>query len=431
MTAEIAIMNREAIALASDSAVTREVDRKIFTSANKLFALSKYHPIGIMVYDSAFFMGIPWETIIKVYRSQLGKKSFNTLKEHASDFLEFMNNNSQLLPSSIQDEHVTSCVYEYFNNVKKDISKTIGSQINKTGKITKKETSQIISQEIKKQHDRWQKLPMLTCIPETHIEDVLSRYENIITPAIEEVFEKSISAEDSQYLLQIAASLFSKGFRKKGTSGIVIAGFGSQDSFPALESFGLDGIANNRLKYVEHLSSRIKSNNNAVIVPFAQKEMVATFLEGIDPGLQKYLEDLLQGICDTYPGIIVDNIEKLSDTERNQLKTELKNSSDKLFKDYQTKLKDHKQKKYVSPVINVVAMLPKDELAAMAETLVSLTAFKRTVTPERETVGGPIDVAVISKGDGFIWVKRKHYFKPELNPQFFANYYEEVLDEKE
>ena len=35
----------------------------------------------------------------------------------------------------------------------------------------------------------------------------------------------------------------------------------------------------------------------------------------------------------------------------------------------------------------------------------------------------PIDVAVISKGDGFIWIKRKHYFNPALNHQFFANYY--------
>ena len=68
-------------------------------------------------------------------------------------------------------------------------------------------------------------------------------------------------------------------------------------------------------------------------------------------------------------------------------------------------------------------MLPKDELAAMAESLVNLTVFKRKVSKTVETVGGPIDVAVISKGDGFIWVKRKHYFEAELNQHFFANYY--------
>jgi hypothetical protein len=50
MTAEIVIMNKQAIALASDSAVTmtHEMGEKIKTSANKLFALSKYHPIGAL-----------------------------------------------------------------------------------------------------------------------------------------------------------------------------------------------------------------------------------------------------------------------------------------------------------------------------------------------------------------------------------------------
>lgn len=61
MTAEIVIMNKEAIALASDSAVTMsgESGQKVFTSANKLFALSKYHPVGIMIYGGAIFMGVP------------------------------------------------------------------------------------------------------------------------------------------------------------------------------------------------------------------------------------------------------------------------------------------------------------------------------------------------------------------------------------
>ena len=64
-----------------------------------------------------------------------------------------------------------------------------------------------------------------------------------------------------------------------------------------------------------------------------------------------------------------------------------------------------------------------DELAAMAESLVTLTSFKRRISMEKETVGGPVDVAVISKGDGFIWIKRKHYFDPRLNPGFIAKYY--------
>jgi hypothetical protein len=74
------------------------------------------------------------------------------------------------------------------------------------------------------------------------------------------------------------------------------------------------------------------------------------------------------------------------------------------------------------PIVEIVNHLPKEELADMAEALVNLTSFKRHVTHHAETVGGPIDVATISRGDGFIWIKRKHYFTPDLNPHFIANY---------
>ncbi len=75
------------------------------------------------------------------------------------------------------------------------------------------------------------------------------------------------------------------------------------------------------------------------------------------------------------------------------------------------------------PILNTIEGLPLDELASMADSLVNLTSFKRRVTLVPETVGGPVDVAVISKGDGFIWIKRTRYFDPEKKPHFFKNYY--------
>lgn len=56
MTSEIAIMNKRAIALATDSAVTIGKKDKIHNNTTKLFMLSQYHPVGIMVYGSSEFM---------------------------------------------------------------------------------------------------------------------------------------------------------------------------------------------------------------------------------------------------------------------------------------------------------------------------------------------------------------------------------------
>jgi hypothetical protein len=94
MTAEIAIMNKEAVALAADSAVTVRQDKgtKIF-STNKIFTLSNFRPIGVMVFGLSSFMDIPWETIIKSYRHQLQNKKFDTLEEYGQDFIMFLENN--------------------------------------------------------------------------------------------------------------------------------------------------------------------------------------------------------------------------------------------------------------------------------------------------------------------------------------------------
>jgi hypothetical protein len=63
--------------------------------------------------------------------------------------------------------------------------------------------------------------------------------------------------------------------------------------------------------------------------------------------------------------------------------------------------------------MNAVAALPRQDLAKMAEALVNLTAFlMRMCADKEETVVEPIDVALLSKGDGFIWVKRKHFICP-------------------
>src|SRR5690606_28277893 len=42
--------------------------------------------------------------------------------------------------------------------------------------------------------------------------------------------------------------------------------------------------------------------------------------------------------------------------------------------------------------------------------------------PEQVAQHGPES----AKGDGLVWVKRKHYFPRELNQHFFANYFREL-----
>lgn len=48
MTAIVAVLNKHAVAIAADSAVTMGDTHKVVNSANKIFTLSKYHPVAVM-----------------------------------------------------------------------------------------------------------------------------------------------------------------------------------------------------------------------------------------------------------------------------------------------------------------------------------------------------------------------------------------------
>jgi hypothetical protein len=65
-----------------------------------------------------------------------------------------------------------------------------------------------------------------------------------------------------------------------------------------------------------------------------------------------------------------------------------------------------------------VGFLPVDELGNLAETMIMLESLKEKVTNASQSVGGAVDVAVITKVEGLVWVKRKHYFSCDMNPRF-------------
>jgi hypothetical protein len=252
----------------------------------------------------------------------------------------------------------------------------------------------------------------------------------LIERARKELFGKlPLTHAASERLFRIGAKLFFKLpaiASSASTSGVVIAGFGTNDVFPRLRSFYFDRVIEGHLKYKESASVDVRFETGAAVVPFAQDEMVRTFMEGVDPSYQGAISSDLSAILSRYSKTVLTDTEGLSRQGRRSLRSKLQRISSDLIERYRKELEKYRHEKHVNPIIRIVAVLPKDELAAMAESLVNLTSFKRKVSLEAETVAGPIDVAVISKGDGFIWIKRKHYFEPRLNPQFFAKYHQEM-----
>ena len=438
MTAEIAIMNREAVALAADSAVTISQGGapKIFASSNKLFALSRRHPVGVMVYGNASFMEVPWETVIKLYRARLGDTAYATIEEYVEGFISFLQNEPSLAPEVSQEMHVRYVLTAYYGRMLQEIETEFNTEFKK--KIQEEvvpppeEAPRLFLEAAQRiitwHYQHWKNAKYANTMGAADADGLRKQYRQIIRQAKESAFGSLLTPTTSRQLTRLAGWMLSKYADlpfSLGEAGIVIAGFGEEQIFPSIQSFVTSGIVGGRLKYQhdEGKSKDITVGVGARIIPFAQDEMVRSFMEGIEPD---YWIDILHAVSrllEEYPITLVDSIRGVSDQERERLKHGVTKVSQDVFQAFSEEFDSIKATRYIDPVVSTIVNMPKSELPAVAEALVNLQSFKRRVSREQETVGGPIDVMLISKGDGLIWIQRKHYFDPAFNPQYFQAAY--------
>ena len=203
-------------------------------------------------------------------------------------------------------------------------------------------------------------------------------------------------------------------------TGLVFVGFGNSQIFPSLISANIHFGVQNRLKYYETDSVSVTHNMTSAIRPFAQTDAMNTILRGIAPNLDNIYAENTKQYLEKYNQKLIGIIEPTFPDLANAI-----NGIDveEQMKEFTDKIQEAKRVNYINPLMDAVSSLSKEDLAEMAESLVYLTYLQKKITFAAEDVGGAVDVAVLSKGDGFIWIKRKHYFKPELNKFFFENYF--------
>lgn len=441
MTAEIIVINKGAIALAADSAVTFYSNNEYkIKNANKLFTLSKYQPVGLMVYGNAEFMGTPWEIIIKQFRETLGIIEKDSFEEYVQLFLKFLTDYEKMIPERQMNVFLNQRVINYYSMMLQLILERIHTEINskcniQKGRtfITSSEIKQIILETINSHLDLWSKSKDSASVKMDFQEKFFNTYNDAIDEQIDICFEKlPLTKPNRIKLKKIASLLFTKEMLPGDKSGIVIAGYGKNDIYPTFHQLELHGVLQGNLQYIVKEIGSILTNGDAGVIAFAQKEEVETFMSGISPIYDSILRSFITRITEEMPNVIFDRLESMINPGQiEKARAEIESIKGVKIARYLDVLDDYRNENYVQPILRIVTMLPKDELAVMAETLVSLTSFKKKVTVGAESVGGPIDVAVISKGDGFVWIKRKHYFAAELNPQFFNNYNRRVDNGKE
>ena len=432
-------MNLEGVALAADSAVTTNLrgSQKIFSSQNKLFELSDVAPVGVLFYGNASFMSIPWETLIKEYRKRRGRKTFDHLNDYVDDFCEFLAGHiSGFITSDHQDTFIKALVRHIYSAIRNDIQNRVNEELANT--LMDNPPSQEHLEEVfhkvtvetaGEYHERAERAPPVEGMPTDPVANFWENRHEELKEIRHEVFRHELPQESVKKLDDIAGMVVGKMLddileEPSGmNTGIVIAGFGENDFFPAYSEIIIEGLTGEILKKRSGRNGESGPDNEAIIVAFAQDEMIHQFMEGIAPVYLWYLHQSVISHLNEYSERLLASLERYSEEEKAAIHESIKNVHPVIADLFLKQLQEVADLYSADEILDVVTTLPKNELAEMAEALVSLTSLKRKISLQDETVGGPTDVAVITKGDGLIWVKRKNYFPAALNHAYFAREY--------
>lgn len=410
MTAEVAILNRSAIAMAADSAVTigagsKNGKQRVWKATNKLFSLSPENDIGIMIFGTGDYCGVPWETLIKLFSQQKNQR-YGTVEKCKKDFVDFVKSFPTPDPD-IDELNTYALLLDFVQRLIKEAEQ---------GR-TKTESKKLVEGAIARYKKYFEgSADKVSDIP-------LSKFSASYKDLIVDSFCQDVEFSPSQTLCNRIISVCHELFKRKTPSGyqtgLVFGGFGQDEIFPCMSSIIVDGKSAFGVRWWD-LSKPIDmdrwKDGLAYIMPFAQHDIAQLFIEGIEDSYLRFMETTILGALGKKSEDVVKSYVPSADKT---VELELQRKEDKAaLKSIMEDFDDLRRKSIVDPMLSVVQNLPKEEMAAMAESLVEITSLRRRMDSEVESVAGPVDVVVISKGDGLIWMKRKHYFDVDLNSDF-------------
>ena len=362
---------------------------------------------------------MPWETLIKDYRQKIGDTSFGSMDGYIDSFWNYLK--SDVIPrwTDIQKSNLLSFARGFYNQIFDEAKTEIGGTIDPANQAPFFAALDVKMDLYRTVYSAKSSCEELIDYTETDIYAYIpAQIDSLLNP-LQQMNGCPQDIRD-KFLSSMLAILKANENTYTSFTGLIFWGFGENDFFPSYYEYNISIAFDGRLKYFLVKSAETEQCG-AAIASFAQTDMAITLMRGIAPDLSEE--------CYKFYGKSIDEFKtelsaQLQAASAPQALLDIINAIDVTNKaqKYRDGIEDFIKINHTDKLLEAIGYLSKEDLADIAENMVSMTYLNRRFTSQEESVGGPVDVAVITKGDGFVWIKRKHYFDASINQQFFERY---------
>jgi hypothetical protein len=375
-----------------------------------------------MIYNNAEIMSTPWETVISLYREQAKGRALDSVSTYAEDFMEFLSGNPDLFPAEHQDTEFFKVVAVVYTVLAEEFDYQVQKFQQAHAGGLRDHISSIFEFVVGEMHADYQRCPDdsprgdLPCFPKGMAEQVRRRYGGEIDQLIQSLTGSlknehpalAVSEETKTRLREIAVFAVVKDAFFEHYTGVVFAGFGAKEKFPSMRSYLCSSVVLGILKRKRDRQADIGADSGPVFQPFAQDRMIRTFLTGMDQYLRMFVYSETLKLSRGLVADIVGRTPNLNDAQKTAIFRDYSNNNlAAAVNEFFRSVDNYQYAVHTRPILRAINSLPKKELGETAASLIKLNSFQQKVMHSVETVGGPIDVAVITRNGGLEWKREK------------------------
>lgn len=401
MTSQLILLNGFGVALASDSAMTLG-NKRTYETAEKVIPLPAPHRIAVLHSGSVTIHGMPYSVLVNEWANTLGTTPLRTVALYRHNFLSWLNDN--------HDWVTPGRATEDFMYQLKDIYHIIWKKIKDSVDV---DAPELVQQErclsiFTEYTDTYSSFTSLTHSEDDWTTKAYAIIQTEVTDSQNYWFDDIPMNEEINNQINTFTRLYLERGHFLNRAGLAFAGFGEKQLLPSYANVNIGGIMNESLLY-EHdgeLSAEPGESGYFGICPIGQKDSIDLVLKGLDYRLVGIATDA-----------VVKSFFQPSDGTNNQPENEKTEAepevevdpefSQKIYTAIEESFEMWSENKYVRGLRSAIASLPVASLATVARSLIEVQSLSQTITGEMGTVGGPIDVATISREHGFQWVRHK------------------------
>jgi len=402
LTAQMVILNKFCVGLSSDSSVTlvgKDGPKRTFPTAEKITSLPSPHSIAVLHSGSTEFLGIPYSVLLVEWIRTIPPEPLPTVTSYRDHLNAWILQQKHLFPAEMQDGYFGWMVRDFFLAVRRNLLQRCEELGVVKDDWSSPRATEAIDSVIEEALNLLGSCAELDGWEDVDVNGILDKHRSLVDEAREWVFDDTPrSSAGDEGLDQVVKALLPvfEDFAKDAVLAFV--GFGSEEVFPAMDKVSYQGMVDGHLRVSETNRTVVSTDMDSSINPLGQTEAVNTFLRAYN---ESFLSTSHQRL-EKFAGAIIEGLE-LSDGQRAKLVTMEAAAHEDLGTDFE----EASWSQYLQPMLNTVAALPIAEVARMAEALVGLQVLRQLTQADAETVGGPIDVAIITRQDGFQWVRHK------------------------